>query len=75
MAEKGIVVTKDNQDDLTTRFNPQDLHVKITPGYIFVRDFGEDDGNYVLLTQPIFEANYQWYGDPLRNGFREVRRR
>lgn len=72
---KGILITKDNVDMLVGRYaiEAEDKEDLLPIGYILVTDFGNDDW-YDVLSEGVFEANYEW-GDAIGNEFKVVTRK
>lgn len=70
MAQKAILVTPDNKDQLTSRFYDLGSGVPIAIGYYLMAYFGED-GDYDMVSSAVFNAKYT-KGETLRNGFFEA---
>lgn len=73
MADKAILVTKSNIEQLTNRFQQEGTGVMPAIGYYLVAQFG-DDGDYDMLSPAIFNEKFT-KGETLRNGFFEAVRR
>ena len=73
MAEKAILVTSSNVEELNKRYHEIGTGVLVTPGYWLVAPYRQLDGPYELLTKINFEKTYRIVGD-IRNGFKEVER-
>jgi len=70
MAQKAVLVTANNVDQLNTRFFKEGSGVPAAIGYYLVAFFG-DDGDYDMLSAANFNAQYD-KGEVLRNGFFEA---
>lgn len=71
MAQKAILVTNANRDQLANRFNEDNsTGVPIAVGYYLVANFGDHFG-YEMLSAAKFNAKYL-IGEKLKNGFFEA---
>jgi hypothetical protein len=73
MAEKAILVTNANVEQLNNRFQNDGTGVPAAVGYYLVAQFGQD-GAYEMLSAATFNEKYEM-GEPLNNGFFEAIRR
>ena len=73
MADKAILITKANVEELTTRFQNDNTGVMPAIGYYLVAQFGQD-GDYDIVSPAIFNEKFT-KGETLRNGFFEAVRR
>lgn len=73
---KIVLITPANRDYLEQRFNAADEEREpMTPGYVLVAPFNEEDNEYDLLTPGAFHEKFAYTGKKLENGFLEVKRR
>lgn len=70
MAQKAVLVTEANLDELNSRFFQEGTSVPMAVGYYLVAGFG-DHLSYELLNSANFNAKYT-QGETLRNGFFEA---
>lgn len=70
MAQKAILVTESNLDELNNRFFQEGTSVPMAVGYYLLSGFG-DHLSYELLNSANFFAKYD-KGETLRNGFFEA---
>ena len=70
MAEKAILVTNANVEELNSRFQNEETGVPAAVGYFLVAGFGEDD----MVSASTFATLYD-KGPELRNGFFEAVRK
>lgn len=73
MAEKAILVTPANREELNSRFQHDGPGVPASIGYYLVAPFGVD-GHYDMLNAATFNELYT-AGPVLRNGFFEAVRK
>ena len=73
MAEKAILVTNANVEELNSRFQNEETGVPAAVGYFLVAGFGED-GAYDMVSASTFATLYD-KGPELRNGFFEAVRK
>lgn len=73
MAEKAILVTNSNVEELNSRFQAEGTGVPAAVGYFLVADFGAD-GAYDMISAATFNDLYT-KGAELRNGFFEAVRK
>lgn len=71
---KAVKITKTNKDYLTQRF-VRDESASLTIGLYIVKDFGEQDEDYDILSYGKLILNYDITGVKLRNDFFEIVRK
>lgn len=70
MAQKAVLVTAENREQLNSRFFQEGTGVPMAIGYYLVSGFGDHLG-YELLNSANFNAKYD-QGETFRNGFFEA---
>lgn len=71
MSMKAVLITKDNQESLSSRYLVNDVEDEMPIGYVLIVDFGVED-HFDLVTVRFFNRHFKFVGRPLKNDFSEI---